>query len=614
MRSSRRRASVRVWLVWAREIARLVVAGAIAIAPSVAVAATPAKPSERRAGYSPYERETIDRALNKVGGAIDEHPEGKILDGVDIVTLDVFEDRDPLPTFLTPIANWFHKTTRKYVIAREVLLAPGERYEQVLVDQSARNLRALSQLSLVLFVPLRGSTKGSVRLLVVTKDVWSLRLNSDFRFANGRLQYLLLQPSEENLLGTHQSILGNFVMDPATISVGGSFIMPRVAGSRIRGTLSASGIVNRETGRAEGSYGSLTYGQPLYSLRAKWAWSGGLSWDYEIVRRFIGGLPTDFNPTTGKCELAAAGTSSTSPQRCQFRRDVVSGAYAVTRSFGSAFKHDITLGVSASRKQYRTFDLPAAFDARGQKGFTEALVPVSDTQIGPYVELAAYSGSFFDVLDLESLALTESYRKGHDVSLRIAPVLKAFNSSRNFLEVTATGAYTWPLGDGLVRVGAASSTSITATGVPDGSVSASLRIATPRFGHGRLVFDARLLDRYANYLNAKSTLGGEGRLRGYPASLFIGKNLWTANLEYRSDPIEIKAVQLGFVLFADAGDAFDRFGEMAIKQSCGFGLRAVFPQLQRSALRVDLGFPLTPNVLPWSQYHADTVVTFGQAF
>ena len=69
-----------------------------------------------------------------------------------------------------------------------------------------------------------------------------------------------------------------------------------------------------------------------------------------------------------------------------------------------------------------------------------------------------------------------------------------------------------------------------------------------------------------------------------------------------------------FVLFADAGDAFDRFGEMAIKQSCGVGLRAVFPQFQRSALRVDVGFPLTPNVLPWSQYHADTVVTFGQAF
>lgn len=591
------------------------VAAAIAILPATATAQTEAaKPSERPDGYSPYERETIDHALKKVRGTVEPSPEGKILEGVDVVTLDVFEERDPLPSWATPIANWFHKTTQKYVIEREVLVAPGERYEQALIDQSARNLRGFAQLSLVLFVPLRGSAPDRVRVLVVTKDVWSLRLNSDFRFADGRLQYLLLQPSENNLLGTHQSVLGNFVMDAATIAAGASYIMPRIAGSRVRGTISASAIVNRETGKVEGSSGSLTYGQPLYSIRTKWAWGGAVSWDYQIVRRFIGGLVTDFNPETGKCQVADPKTPSTSPRRCQYRRDNVIGSYAVTRSFGAAYKNDISLGFGASRKQYRTFDLPKAFTPSEQKAFEDALVPVSDDQIGPYVEWSAYTTSFFDVLDLDSLALTESYRKGHDVTVRVAPVLKAFNSSRNFVDVSAAALYTWPLGDGMARVGVTSATSLTTNGVPDGSILLTLRIATPRFGRGRLVFDTRFLDRYANYLNAKSTLGNDGRLRGYPANMFIGKNLWSANLEYRSDPVEIKAVQLGFVLFADAGDAFETFREMHIKQSCGFGLRAVFPQLQRYVLRADLGFPLTPNVLPAQQYKADLVVTFNQAF
>ena len=253
-------------------------------------------PDERRDAYSPYERATIDAGVKKLGAAVEPHPEGKVIEGIDIITLDVFERRDPLPAFFMPIANWFHATTRRYVIEREVLLAPGQRWDQALVDETARNLRGLPQLSLVLCVPVRGGAPGRVRLLVITKDVWSLRLNSDYLIAGGRLQYLLLQPSEENLVGSHQQILGNFVLDPATISLGGTYVVPRLSGSRVRATVSASAIINRATGKAEGSFGSLTYGQPLYATSAKWAWGGSVSWDERIARRLVGGLLTDFDP------------------------------------------------------------------------------------------------------------------------------------------------------------------------------------------------------------------------------------------------------------------------------------------------------------------------------
>jgi hypothetical protein len=580
-------------------------------AAAIALASAPAR-AHQPVPYSPYEQETIERALAKVKGVVEPRPEGKILEGVEVITLDVFEDRDPLPAFLTPIANWFHATSRKSVIEREVLLARGERWDQALVDQTARNLRGLDQLSLVLCVPLRGGAPDRVRLLVVTKDVWSLRLNSNFRFADGRLQYLLLQPSEQNLLGTHQQILGNFVMDPATISFGGQYVLPRIAGSRIRASLSASGIVNRDTGKVEGSYGSFSYGQPLYSIRTRWAWDANIAWDQEIVRRFIAGLPTDFDPTSGDCAISATPAAS-DHQRCQYKKDAVSGSFGVTRSFGTALKHDIGFGVSAIRKQYRTLDL-SGLTSDQQAAYVRGFVPVSDSQTGPYVEYHTYSTRYFDVLDLDTMGLTESIQEGHDVTVRVSPVLRALNSDRDFVDLYASATYTWRLGDGLARVAVAHDAALTTSGVPDGSFSAALRIATPRFGHGRLVFDARMLDRYANYLNLKSTLGGDGRLRGYPASMFLGSNLVSANLEYRSDPLEIAAIQLGFTLFADAGDAFDTWKQLQLKQSCGLGLRAVFPQLQRSVMRVDLGFPLTQGALPPSQAHGDVVVTFGQAF
>src|SRR5206468_1681453 len=143
-----------------------------------------------------------------------------------------------------------------------------------------------------------------------------------------------------------------------------------------------------------------------------------------------------------------------------------------------------------------------------QQAYVTTYMPVSDTTIGPWVEYHTYSARFFDVLNLDILGLTESYRRGHDVTLRVTPITTALFSSRDLVEVYASAAYTWPLGDGLVRASFAIDNELTTHGVPDGAVSAGLRIATPRFPGGRLVFDAYFLDRYANYLNAKSTLGG----------------------------------------------------------------------------------------------------------
>src|SRR4051812_20271212 len=158
---------------------------ALYLAAMVAAAALPlraeAEPApaqkQKKSGYSRYEQESLDAALAKLNGVIDPNPEGKILEAYEIVTLKVFEPRDFIPRIFLGFVNFWHVTTRKEVIEREVLLPPGARYEKELVDETARNLRALPQLSLVLCVPIQGSAPGKVKLLVITKDVWSLRLN-----------------------------------------------------------------------------------------------------------------------------------------------------------------------------------------------------------------------------------------------------------------------------------------------------------------------------------------------------------------------------------------------------------------------------------------------------
>jgi hypothetical protein len=591
----------------------LTVALSLSFAPhSAAFAQAKAAPENSPAPtLSPYEQATIDAALRASGDVAEPHPEGKIFEGTDVVALPVFEPRDPLPELVRPLANAFHATSRDFVIEREVLLEPGELYDQALVDQSARNLRALVPLSLVLLVPVRGSAEGRVRLLAITKDVWSLRLNSSWLFENGRLENLTLQPAEENLLGLHQMLLGNFVLDPATMQFGLSYVFPRIGGSRIAATASGNAIINRDTGSAEGSYGNLQVGLPLYSIRQEWAWSASFAWANQIARRFVGGELTDFDPSTGNCEATALAQEQGAfdPSRCQFHAENDVGLLSLTRSFGLDNKRDFTLGFTATRNAY-TASAIAALPAAEQQAFLGTLVPLSDTEIGPVAQVHFYSSRFLDLLDFDALGLTENLQRGHDLTLQVTPISRALGSSRTFVDVLAIAIYAVPLGDGVARLSVQSNTELAAGNVPDASLDASLRLESPLLPFGRFLLDARVLNRYRNYLNLKVTLGGDTRLRGYPAAEFSGNDLMVGNLEYRSIPLEILSVQVGGALFTDAGDAFDRFNQLALKSSVGFGLRLVFPQLQRSVLRVDIGFPLTPGY--W-QGAPDVVFTFGQA-
>jgi Omp85 superfamily domain len=138
----------------------------------------------------------------------------------------------------------------------------------------------------------------------------------------------------------------------------------------------------------------------------------------------------------------------------------------------------------------------------------------------------------------------------------------------------------------------------TRASLSDAAVAADLRLVTPRLGFGRLVFDAGALNRYRNYLNRQSFLGGDGRLRGFPSSSFRGKDLIVYNLEFRTRPLELFSCQLGGAAFFDVGHAANGFDQLNMRQSAGLGIRILFPQLDRVVFRGDIGFPLSGRVEP----------------
>ncbi|HEX4447617.1 MAG TPA: hypothetical protein VH044_12800 [Polyangiaceae bacterium] len=568
--------------------------------PAAALAQAP--PAAQRAQiYSTYEQQTIDAALTRRKEKLDPHPEGKIIESVEIIPLDVIEQRDPLPNFL----NVFHTTTRASVVRRELLLREGEPYQQVLVDETLRNLRQLIQLSLVLVVPTVGSAPDRIGLIVITKDVWSLRANWNLVVTPGGLEELDLEPDERNLFGRHQIVRANFILEPATYTLGLGYSMARIDTSRIALVTSANVIVNRDTGSLEGSYGSLVAGQPLYSALAKWAWDATTSWEDAEIRRYVNAHTSTFvDPATG----------DSVPYEYRARQFI--SRFELRRSFGWDVKHDFTLAAGISHEVYRT-NFPGA-DPRTVADFEAAAVPVSDTRVGPSLQYETYTKRYLRVLDFDTLALQEDYRLGHDIVLSVAPSFHALGSTLDIVSLGAAAQYTFALRDGLFRVGVTTLTEPTADRVAQALVEPYAHLVTPTIaGLGRIVVTGTMEYRWRDYLNITDTLGGSDRLRGYPTNFFVGQDWIAYNVELRTRPVEILSCQLAAVGFFDAGDAFNGWSNLRPFQSVGVGLRGLFPQLDRGVLRADLGFPIERVINPSTGAPIPPMaflVTFGQAF
>jgi hypothetical protein len=574
-----------------RVAATIGIAALVSFGRATAARADAPPPSTQRAGvYSPYERQAIDDALARLHETLDPSPEGKIVEGIDVVTLDVIDERDPAPQFV----NVFHATTRRRVVDREILVRPGERYDPVAVDESVRNLRIKPQLSLVVAVPVVGSEPDRVRLLVITKDVWSLRLNSNIQVSPGGIEDLVLQPSEINFLGTHQSAALYFELDPASITLGASYTAPRLGGTRSVLGATANVITNRATGALEGSYGQLLGYQPLFSAKTEWAWDSLVSWDQEIARRFVNAKEATYQGVV--------------PWEYAIRRYVAEES--VTRSFGWATKHDFSLGAQVDLRRYSTGSL-TGYDPALVQRFVGQAVPRSDDRVGPFLQYHGYESSFVRLLDFQTLGLQEDYRLGPEVYVRVYPLAKALGSSRDVLGLYASAEYTFTyLGDGIVRAQIESTTEAETSRLSDAAVAGGAEIVTPQLGFGRFVYDAHALSRYRNYLNQETFLGGNTRLRGYPTNFFVGKDVAESNFELRTAPITVlKTLEIGAAAFYDAASAFDGFDNLHLYQSVGVGWRSLFPQLDRYVFRVDFGFPVgdgarIPGVAPMSFFIA----------
>jgi hypothetical protein len=554
-----------------RRLALLGAAALLALA-SAAEAGAGATPLDR---FGPYEKDAIQIALDRRSLAIDPSPEGKRLGTIHVQPLPVFP---PGAGFLQNL-NALHRTTRPEIIRRELLIAPGQPWSMELVRESERNVRDAFVINLVVIVPIQASAEGIVDALVVTRDVWSLRTNSEFENQAGTFTFLSLSLAENNLLGWRKQAALVFEMDQGAFSLGPRYFDPNVLGSRLQLLVRPRLVFARETGELEGSQSETALTYPLWSLTRRWGGLVELTHRKAVTRVFQGDdLATFDNPETPEIEELPH----------EYRISAARMALEATRALGDRVKHHLTIGHEAAFVRPTLLpDFPG--DGVAAEAFTRLVLPRSE-QISAIVgRYRVFTPRFVTYRDVNTYDLPEYEQIGPDATIEIAVASEALGSTNDFLRYRTAVGWTLDLiADGFIRFGGGASGRWAGDQIIDRQIDVVLFAASPMIlESARIVLGVAMAIQDNVEDNKLFIIGGDTGLRGYQVGAFTGTSFARANLEIRTRPVPLWFMRAGALAFVDIGHAASSFAALDLHSDVGVGVRLLAPQAAKELYRLD---------------------------
>jgi hypothetical protein len=534
------------------------------------------------------ERECVEEALAQLGRAVDPNPDGKVIDKVTVINQDVFSRHDGH----FHILNTFHWTTQSDVVERELLLFPGRRWDESLADESVRNLQAPPPLffangdlfaapqlsSVVALVPMVSPVPGNVDVLAVTRDLWSLRFNTEFKFQKNTLSLLKTSLSENNLFGWRKYMAAGFEMDQGRYGIGPTYFDPNLAGTRLTLLATATAWYARDSDHYEGDNETFSLRYPLYSLASRWG--GGLDLGHQnaVVRRFC---------DNNLCPVDVAGALVPFAYRY---RILTADAFAV-RAFGQTVIQRVTAGYRADRRLSLVLpDFPAdASDPSLAAEFLAQWTPLPQTRSEPYLRYELFMARYQVLRDFDTFDLRETRRLGPSLTVEAAAGLPLLGA--DFVAYSMSTSANWavaPAGTGFGLAQLQASARARSGQLFDQRLSAILYFVSPPIAQAGRVVLAALTDAVrADISRTRFFLGGDTGLRGYQIGEFQGTVQASAHAEIRSAPLGVHSQRFGAVIFYDVGHAAESYGALVPHHDFGIGIRWLIPQLNSSVLRID---------------------------
>jgi hypothetical protein len=541
------------------------------------------------------ERQSLDRALAARKLEVDPAPWGKTVGRIHVFNERVFSPKDGFLQFF----NHLHVTTRERMIEREVRLRPGEAWRQSKIDETARDLRNPIFSTLALIVPVKAATPGTVDILVVTRDVWSLRFNTQYSYQDSRLTYLTASLSENNFLGLRKYVALTYEMDLGEAGIGPVFLDPNFLGKRLDVFARVYGLWNCDDLLQDGDFtweGSASYlrvNKPLWSLDTDWG--GGIEFrhQYNIERRFVQDASGRFlvrpydNPDTPE-EEAVPWT---------YRQRYFTLTTGVQRAFGERVEHRLKAGHQLiSQRPIVLDDFAGSPELRA--AFERDVLPRYEVTSAIYAGYEVFMPTYREYRNVGTFDLAEDVRLGPSAEVIASTGLEVIGSDANFVRVTASAAYThpWRL-DGLLRLSGSLGVRFQPSDPApylfiDNSATVETRVISPTlFRTFRIANEVRLATLW-HETNRFLSLGGDNGLRGFGINQFDGQRRLIVQTELRTMPLPVLFTRWGIVLFHDVGGAADTLKTIDLHHDLGVGVRVLTPQLSSQVLRFDFAFPL----------------------
>lgn len=557
-------------------------------------------------GLSETETTTLNFGLAHFDRVRDSEPVGKRIGSILIYASEVFGEES---LFFLRAANHLRIKTRDSVIREELLLKEGDFFDWGLVEENELHLIGSGFSSVVVIVPVEPLEKDrsdEVDLLVVTRDIWSLRLSSDFETAGSVLNYAFLSLTDTNLFGYNKRAQFSFLLRQRDYDVGARYTDPNLVGERYLLDLNQGFVMNRESGDLEGHYAGIFFGLPLYSRRSTFGYDLSLSYRSDVYRNLIG---EDIAPF----EIDGVEEEGVIPW--EYPRLSVSGSAIFKRAYGYKYRNIFRFGYGA-----RSFK-PSVPDDLPEGSLTAEIFRLSLESWDQFSSYFITGYRFFEwrylrLYNYNTYALAEYISLGPGADFETNWASSALlGSDRDYLYFTSTLWWTWGLyRDSTARVSLKGSTRLEGT-FQSKYVGTSADIIFPSLGPvGRFVFSGGVdvvLDPISNG-NPIFARGGEMGLRGLMYRSLQGDNFLQTNLEFRSGSLKMGPIRVGMVAFHDMGGVFQVGEGSAPIHSFGSGLRILILSTNRDVLRIDYGVPVNGPVVGFE--HGLLTAGFGQAF
>ena len=457
---------------------------------------------------------------------------GPIIRAIVIDRSEVFDSVEARSFWGFGLVNVLHAQTRPYVVRRELLFDVGEPFDSARVNESARNLRALSIFRDVEIDTVSADSGVTVR--VRTTDGWTTNLGFGLR-TSGRERVISVFVQEINLLGTRTVATLGYESDPDRSTVITGFDTPRLIANRV-------GVGASYAQRSDGHSAGAAVRYPFFNLSSR------------------GGATLSWGLFDGRVLHYEGGT--------RFVEDSARRKFALLRG-------DAAIALRGSPRGYVRVGLTGQVlrDDFGPEGGTAELPRTITVAAGPYVALRA--PRYIEVRNYEAMGRTEDVDLGPTIRTDVALAPKAWGYERDGVGGRVAASVGLKVPTGFMQLGGSLGGLLTSAGVDSSSLDGSLlTVSQP---HDRHLFVAHVSGGRLNDppFGVEYDIGLGYGVRAFPSHAFTGDRFYLANGEYRwlALPRVLGLMGIGVAGFVDHGGAWFRGDARRTGTNAGVGLR-----------------------------------------